>query len=89
VGPPREGARAATGFTVTRECLGVLLISLFDNLRALDNRKVQANRGTEPPMPLSAFPMTSGIVANTSLDALVLSRLLPVEGLLADRRDVH
>jgi hypothetical protein len=31
-------------------------------------------------MPLSAFPMTNGTIANTSLDALVLSRLLPVEG---------
>ena len=32
-------------------------------------------------MPLSASPMTNGTVTNTSLDALVLSRLLPVEGL--------
>jgi hypothetical protein len=31
-------------------------------------------------MPLSAFPTTSGTIANTSLDALPLSRLLPVEG---------
>ena len=30
---------------VTRGCLGVLLIKLFDNLRTLDNRKAQANRG--------------------------------------------
>jgi hypothetical protein len=30
-------------------------------------------------MPLSAFPMTNGTIANTSLDALVLSRLLLVE----------
>jgi hypothetical protein len=30
-------------------------------------------------MPLSAFPMTNGTLANTSLDALVLSRLLLVE----------
>jgi len=32
-------------------------------------------------MPLSAFPMTNGTIAKTSLEALVRSRLLPVEGL--------
>jgi hypothetical protein len=65
---------------VTRGRLGVLLIKLFDNLRTSDNRKAQANRGQRTTDAAFRISGDKRDLANTSLDALVLSRLLPVEG---------